>query len=73
VSFAGLAADLVGSAPGEHVLFVVVAASGDLPAAVEVRAGEDPAALLAVGQRRQVLPQRITVLSEAPTSSDGRH
>lgn len=72
VRFTARAADLVGSAAGDHIVYVVVARTGDLPAAVDLRGEDDPASSLAAGLRRQVYPQRITVLEEVPAAENGR-
>lgn len=64
VSFAARASALVGEEPGERVLFVVVAATGNLPAVVTMRDGADPVRTLGSGGRRLVLPKRLTIVSE---------
>ena len=60
-SFVAPAAALVGDAPGEHRLFVVAGASGDLPARLRLAAGEEPVERLGAGGRRFVASRTLTV------------
>ncbi len=61
------AAELVGSEPGDHEVFVAIA-GGRLPAAMAFAPGSDPAATLAAGGRRQV--HRLTLRLLAETSAE---
>lgn len=56
------ASTLVGSQPGSHDLFVVVAWQGDLPASVAV--GRDPLAELEAGGRRRAYRLTLRLLAE---------
>lgn len=64
--FEAPAAALVGSAPGRHQLFVVVARRGQLPPDRALAAGEDAGEALARGGHRQVLPVAIVIGEPRP-------
>jgi len=60
--FEARAETLVGSRAGVYQLFVAVAAEANLPEAIRLDPGTDPAEALRDPQRRQVYPLRLTVL-----------
>lgn len=59
--FTALAADLVGSEPGEYTLFMVIAHRGGLPGSRRLEPGQEPTAVLAAGPRKLVysLPLKL--------------